>query len=165
MRASELVDHIPQLYTVAMRYVRDSAQAEDLVHETLTKAIEHWDQYDPNQNLRAWLLGILTHRFIDIWRTQNIRVMLPLSAVEPSADLREQICESMLCDEVLHALEQIAPEQRAAIERVDINGASYEQAAAELGIPAGTLMSRLYRARKALRETLAELAKDEWGIG
>lgn len=167
------VEHVAQLYTLAMRLARDSTAAEDLVQETIANAIEHWDQYDPERNLRTWLYGILANTFINECRRRQRSTRV---AVERPFDVRanctdvpltalERLTSDEMCDEILYVLDRLSPDHRAVVEQVDVKGTSCHDAAVALAIPYGTVLSRLFRARKVLRGALAELARDEWGIG
>lgn len=163
------------LYGVAMRIVRNSDDAKDLVQDTLLRAMVAWDSFEPNSNLKAWLFRIMTNAFINQYRKQLHRQNF--AAEYPGEVLRtlygrdsDRVCfgspaDDQLCDEVVAALEQLSPKYRYIIESVDLHGRTYKSMSEELGVPIGTVMSRLFRARRVLRAALAEFAAADYGLG
>ena len=143
---------LASLRRYARSLTRDGGDAEDLVQDTLVKAYERRATFRPGANLRNWLLSILHNTYVDrvrASRSQSRRAeqaaVLADEAVEPGQD------HAVRLGQIRKAFYSLPEEQREALHLVAIEGLSYEQAAAALGIPAGTLMSRISRARAALR--------------
>ena len=164
--ALELAD---QVYRVARRLVSSREEAEDLVQETYARAFRSWRSYTPGTNMRAWLLRILTNLNVDRGRrVQRTPATQPLeesdyylanklasSAGEEVLE-QDQVVERLSQDSVVHALADISPQFRDVVVLVDIGDFSYADAAEILDIPMGTVMSRLHRGRRALKQRLAE---------
>ena len=177
-RAFELacLPHQAELFGVAMRICRDPDTAKDLVQETLLRAMCAWDSFQPGSNLRAWLFRILTNAFINGYRKrrrhQRFSTERPGDALtalygsdqDRTDDLCEAIVEGELCDEVKQALDRLGPEYRDVVERADLRGEKYKDIAQALRVPIGTVMSRLFRARRALEVELAPYAARDYGI-
>jgi RNA polymerase sigma-70 factor (ECF subfamily) len=164
--ALELAD---QVYRVARRLVGSREEAEDLVQETYARAFRSWRSYTPGTNMRAWLLRILTNLNVDRGRrVQRTPAMQPLeesdyylanklaSTAGEEALEQEQVVERLSQDSIVHALADISPQFRDVVVLVDIGDFSYADAAEILDIPMGTVMSRLHRGRRALKQRLAE---------
>jgi len=154
---SELELHRTALFRVACAWSHERALADDLVQDTLLKALEHADQLRDPERLRSWLFGIMANR----WRDH-------LRALRPTVDI-DVLDEECFCSDetpdVAYGRGEIVIRVRAAVARlpigqrqvvtlVDLEEFSYAEVAAILGIPIGTVMSRLCRARLALREQL-----------
>jgi RNA polymerase sigma-70 factor (ECF subfamily) len=166
--ALELSD---QVYRVARRLVGSREEAEDLVQQTYERAFRSWKQYTPGTNLRAWLLRILTNLNIDRGRRQQrspqtttldgelgdyfLYNKLESAAPEPNAD-EERVLERLSQDSIVDALADVPHDFRDVIVLVDIGEFSYADAAQILDIPIGTVMSRLHRGRRILKQNLAE---------
>ena len=144
---------IPQsgsLLRFACRLTNDSAAAEDLVQETLLQAWRNFHQFEPGSNVRAWLFRILINGFYGQSRRNRLApVMAPLS---PALRSRTASTEQTL--EVLEALDQLPSEQRAVLLLGVVEGFNCSEVAKILSVPIGTVMSRLSRGRRALREKL-----------
>lgn len=142
---------LPALHRYARTLTRDPHDAEDLVQETLTRAYEQRHGLR-GTNLRAWMMSILHNVFISDWRRRQhaTRQTAELDAAdaEPVPATQEH---SVRLAQIRRAFMLLPTEQRAALHLVTIEGLSYQEAADTLGIPVGTLMSRLGRARAALR--------------
>jgi RNA polymerase sigma-70 factor (ECF subfamily) len=164
--ALELAD---QVYRVARRLVGSREEAEDLVQETYARAFRSWRSFTPGTNMRAWLLRILTNLNVDRGRrVQRTPQMQPLeesdyflanklaSSAGEEALEQERVVERLSQDSVVHALADIQPQFRDVVVLVDIGDFSYADAAEILDIPMGTVMSRLHRGRRALKQKLAE---------
>ena len=172
----EALPHRPHLFAHAMRMSRNRDDAEDLVQDTFARAFAAWERYVPGSNCRAWLMRILTHSFINNYRkrrrhrrfaedTGNDAVLaLYGNDVRRSNEPAAEMVEGTLGDEVTEALDGLSPDYRAVVERADLRGARYREVADELGVPIGTVMSRLYRARRQLETELAVFAAEEYGI-
>lgn len=168
--------HQAELFGIAMRISRDPDMAKDLVQETLMRAMVAWDSFQPGSNLRAWLFRILTNAFINGYRKRRrhkrFAVERPgdaLSALygrdqDCTDDLEEALLEDELCDEVKAALDRLGPEYRDVVERADLRGEKYKDIADALHVPIGTVMSRLFRARRVLETELAGFAARDYGI-
>jgi len=148
----DIVSHLPALKRYALGLTRHGADADDLVHDTLIRAYERRAAFVEGTNLRHWLFAILHNRFIDDTRSSGVRARHMQRSMESAIHASEPPQEdSLWLQQVRRAVESLPQEQREAIHLVAIEGMSYTQAADVLQIPAGTLMSRLARARKALR--------------
>src|ERR1044071_8659460 len=168
--------HQAELFGVAMRICRDPDTAKDLVQETLLRAMVAWDSFQPGSNLRAWLFRILTNAFINGYRKrrrhQRFASERPgdaLSALygrdqDHTDDLEDEVFGEDLCDEVKDALGRLGPEYRDVVERADLKGEKYKDIADALHVPIGTVMSRLFRARRVLETELAPMAARDYGI-
>ena len=166
--ALELAD---QAYRVARRLTGSREEAEDLVQETYARAFRSWRSYSPGTNMRAWLLRILTNLNVDRGRRiQRTPQTQPLeegdyylankvaSAAGEEALEQEQVVERMSQDSIVNALSEIQPQFRDVVVLVDIGDFTYADAAQILDVPIGTVMSRLHRGRRALKQKLAEEA-------
>jgi len=160
-----------QVYRVARRLVGSREEAEDLVQETYARAFRSWRSFTPGTNMRAWLLRILTNLNVDRGRRiQRTPDMQPLeegdyylankvaSAAGEEALEQDVVVERMSQDSVVKALSEIQPQFRDVVVLVDIGDFTYADAAQILDIPIGTVMSRLHRGRRALKQRLAEEA-------
>jgi RNA polymerase sigma-70 factor (ECF subfamily) len=164
--ALELAD---QVYRVARRLVGTREEAEDLVQEAYARAFRSWRSFTPGTNMRAWLLRILTNLNVDrgrrIQRTPQTQPLeesdyylanrLAASAGEEVLE-QEQVVDRLSQNSVVHALADIQPQFREVVVLVDIGDFTYADAAEILDIPIGTVMSRLHRGRRSLKQKLAE---------
>jgi RNA polymerase sigma-70 factor (ECF subfamily) len=163
--ALELSD---QVYRVARRLVSSREEAEDLMQDTYARAFRSWRQYTPGTNLRAWLLRILTNLNIDRGRrNQRTPDTQPLEEGDyflynrleatdgggPSDE--ERVVERLSQDDVVDALAEVPHDFRDVLVLVDIGDFSYADAAQILDIPIGTVMSRLHRGRRILKQNMA----------
>ncbi len=160
-----------QVYRVARRLVGSREEAEDLVQETYARAFRSWRSFTPGTNMRAWLLRILTNLNVDrgrrIQRTPQTQPLeetdyylankLASTAGEEALE-QEQVVERLSQDSVVTALSEIPPQFREVVVLVDIGDFTYADAAQILDVPIGTVMSRLHRGRRALKQKLAEEA-------
>ena len=164
--ALELAD---QMYRVARRLVGSREEAEDLVQDAYARAFRSWRSFRPGTNLRAWLFRILTNLNIDRGRreqrapdTQPIEEgdyylynRLEENGGAPDVD---EVVERLSQDSIVQALSSVPHDFRDVIVLVDIGDFSYQDAAQILDIPVGTVMSRLHRGRRLLKQALAESA-------
>jgi RNA polymerase sigma-70 factor (ECF subfamily) len=168
--------HQAEMFGVAMRICRDPDMAKDLVQETLLRAMVAWTSFQPGSNLRAWLFRILTNAFINGYRKrrrhQRFATERPGDALtalygrdqDRTDDLEDEVLEDELCDEVKAALGRLGAEYRDVVERADLRGEKYKDIADALSLPIGTVMSRLFRARRALEIELKTVAARDYGI-
>lgn len=148
----DIVDLLVPLRRYARALTRDALRADDLVHDALVRALEARSELRPNTNLRTWMMTILHNVFIDDQRRRRVEarhadVLMQMSdAVSPPAQEGQ-----VRLTQIRRAFLSLPQEQRAALHLVTLEGMAYADAAAVLGIPIGTLMSRLGRGRAALR--------------
>ncbi len=162
----EALDLSDQVYRVARRLVGSREEAEDLMQETYARAFRSWRSYTPGTNLRAWLFRILTNLNIDRGRreqrapdTQPIEegdYYLYNRLEETGAPNDEQrVVERLSQDAIVDALSSVPLNYREVVVLVDIGDFSYQDAAQILDVPIGTVMSRLHRGRRILKQALA----------
>lgn len=162
-----------QLYKTALRMTRSVEETEDLLQETYLKAYSHYDRFQEGTNLKAWLFRIMKNTYINTYRKKKIQ---PLHL---EFDELQEGFESSLIDhghvsdtspesvfltdeldaEVREALVALAHDYKMAVLLVDITGFSYQETADILGVPVGTVMSRLYRGRKKLERALLSFGR------
>lgn len=170
----QAIPFMDQLYAAAMRMTRNSADAGDLVQETYAKAYAAFAQFEQGTNLKAWLYRILTNTFINNYR-KNQRQPYQ-NAIDELEDWQLGSAESLtqgrstrsaeaeaidhLPDsDVKEALQSIPEDFRLAVYLADVEGFSYQEIADIMKTPVGTVMSRLHRGRRLLRERLADYAR------
>jgi RNA polymerase sigma factor (sigma-70 family) len=148
----DVLGQLPGLRRYARSLTRNDIDAEDLVHDALVRAYENRTSFRAGHNLRVWLMSILHNVFVDRTRTRRAEAQriarlgeLVEQQLAPGQDQHVRLCQVRL------AFIELPDEQRAALHLVAIEGLTYTEAAATLGIPVGTLMSRIARARAALR--------------
>lgn len=147
-----VADHVPALYRLAYRLVGDEHDAEDVVQETLRSAWKSRDRFDRGRSHRAWLAAILRRRVIDGWRRKSRQpslagehgVEVPVDGADPLA--------TELTDEMQSALEHLSGDLRESLLLVVVGDLTHQEAADVLGIPLGTVLSRVSRARQRLRQ-------------
>lgn len=165
---TEILQHLDALYSFALKLSRAKDQAEDLVSETILRAIERWQQYQLGTNARAWLFTILYHVFVSHKRRISSRELpLPEEAEEGSAhqvvgeaDPEGRFYDSFVDEEVMQAIDALPEEYRMAVLLSDLHGLHYNEIAAVLDVPEGTVKSRLFRGRKMLQKKLREYAME-----
>ena len=157
-----------QVYRVARHLVGSREEAEDLMQETYARAFRSWRSFQPGTNLRAWLLRILTNLNIDRGRRQQRSPdMQPLeegdyflyNKLEAAGDGptdEDHVVERLSQNDVVAALSEVPHDFRDVVVLVDLGEFSYADAAQILDVPIGTVMSRLHRGRRILKQTLAE---------
>jgi RNA polymerase sigma-70 factor (ECF subfamily) len=153
---SELVSHLPHLRAVARALTGHRDRADDLVNDTVLKALSAEAQFQPGTYLKAWLMTILRNHYINGLRRTRIEVEtigdIPESAL-PSAPNQEHVVE---VNEVANALQRMSVEHREILVLVSAAGLSYEEASEVCGCAVGTIKSRLNRARSELKKVLAK---------
>lgn len=150
----QLERHIPALRRYAWVLTRGSEEADDLVQDCLERALARGTSYRGSGELKAWLLSILHNLFISGRRRAALRAHPSLEpAMEPPVAGGQEAQVEMR--QVLAALDALPEEQRAVLVLVGVEDLSYEEAARALGVPIGTVMSRLSRGRERLRQLLA----------
>jgi RNA polymerase sigma-70 factor, ECF subfamily len=172
---AEALRHLDALYRTALRMTRSEADAEDLVQETYIRAFRFREQFTLGTNMKAWLFRILTNTFINTYRRKTAqpevtdlegvdefslyRRMADDRAASSSPDPEAELLNSVVDTEVTDALEALPEKFRTAV-LLDVEGFSYKEIAEMLGIPIGTVMSRLHRGRKFLQKRLYDLARE-----
>jgi RNA polymerase sigma-70 factor (ECF subfamily) len=165
---------IDQLYAAAMRMTRNPADAQDLVQETFVKAFSAFRQFQQGTNLKAWLYRILTNTFINSYRKkqrdpyqgtidelEDWQLGSAESATAPVSRSAEAEAIDHLPDSAVKEALQAVPEDfRLAVYLADVEGFSYQEIADIMKTPVGTVMSRLHRGRRLLRELLGDYARE-----
>jgi RNA polymerase sigma-70 factor (ECF subfamily) len=159
-----------QVYRVARHLVGSREEAEDLMQETYARAFRSWRSFTPGTNLRAWLLRILTNLNIDRGRKQqrtpdtqpleegDYFLYNKLEASGDGASDEDRVVERLSQNDVVGALSEVPHDFRDVVVLVDIGDFTYADAAQILDIPIGTVMSRLHRGRRILKQAMAESA-------
>ena len=163
---------LDQLYGAALRMTRNPADAEDLVQETYIKAFQGFRSYKPGTNLKAWLYRILTNAYINNYRKAQRRPaeyatdditdsQIAETASHTSIGLRSaevEALEKLPDEEIRDALMSLKEDYRMVVYYADVEGLPYKEIAEIMGTPIGTVMSRLHRGRKQLRDALHNVA-------
>jgi len=162
-----------QLYSAALRYTKNPEDARDLVQDTYLKAFTSFHQFEEGTNLRAWLYRVLTTTFINSYRKKQRQPLIADNEIEDwqvakaqshtsdqgkSAEV--QALEALPDSDIKRALQELPEDFRMVVYFADVEGFAYKEIAEILGVPAGTVMSRLHRGRKQLREKLTDYARE-----
>ena len=167
--AEEAIGYLDTLYRGALRLTRDPAQAEDLVQDTYVRALRYQNSYQVGTNMKAWLFAIMRNLFWDRFkggRPEDVSLdgdgefALYDTLKDPTAVPEADVLDRIATDEVVHAVEKLPELHREVVLLVDVEGFSYKDAAEVLGVPIGTVMSRLHRARRQLQRSLYDYAQE-----
>ena len=175
---ADALPFLDQLYGAAWRMTGNSVDAEDLVQDTYARAFAAFHQFTPGTNLKAWLFRILTNTYISAYRKKKRQPLqggsddledwqLTRASNNASEGLRSaevEALEKLTDTEVVDAMQQLPDDFRTAVYLADVEGFAYKEIADIMNTPIGTVMSRLHRGRKQLRDLLAGYAAER-GIG
>lgn len=169
--------YLNDLYAAAIRLTRNDQDAQDLVQDTFLRAYNAWESFIPGSNCRAWLLRIQTNGFINNYRRgKSHQKFAQRPGDEPVAaffgeetrdranDPEGAMTARLLGDEVSAALDALGEDYRVVVVLADIEGMKYRDIAQLLHCPVGTVMSRLFRARRQLEARLAPYASEQYNI-
>lgn len=169
------LQHMDSLYSTALRYTHNVQEAEDLVQDTYMRAFRFFDKYQKGTNFRAWIFRIMTNTFINKYRKkkrqpQKIeldKVAFSIKNEEEKDKLGqwhtydESRYEGLFDDEVSEALSKLSDYFRIVVLLADVEGFTYKEIAQIINRPNGTVMSRLFRGRRILKNMLSNYAKHE----
>ena len=160
------LQYMDSLYSVALRMTKNPGEAQDLVQDAYLRAYRFFDKFEPGTNFKAWLFKILKNVYINKYRKELRKPqMVDISSVEALNSLQgpttpeDEIFNKLLDDDVTRAMDALPEDFRLAIMLADLDGLSYKDVAKILDCPIGTVMSRLHRGRKLLKNNLYEYAK------
>ncbi|MCA1583473.1 MAG: sigma-70 family RNA polymerase sigma factor [Acidobacteria bacterium] len=160
-----VLPHLDGVFRLAMWLIRERAEAEDVVQETFSQAMQSFHRFEPGTNVRAWLLAIMRHVRANRQRAQRRSpIDTGVDDFVERAQAVEQTPQHVTEGEVLAALAQLPAGFQEVVLLADVEDLSYREIATVLSIPVGTVMSRLHRARRLLRTALAAYAESQ-GIG
>ena len=149
----QLRELIPRMRRFAVSLTRNPTTADDLVQSSLEKALTAWADKRPEGDLRAWLFAILYRQFLDAHRrSRRYKRMLDFFTGASEDDYQPSVERTVVAQSTLQAFERLNTEQRALLLWISVEGLSYKEVAEILDVPIGTVMSRLSRARQALRQ-------------
>ena len=150
----DLIEHLPRLRRYARALTGDVNRADDLVQDTLERALAKLDLWQPGSDLRAWLFTLMHNLFVNQLRTAGGHTLCALDEANDVAVSGGQM-EALAARDIHAALARLPEEQREVLLLVGLEQFGYAEAAQVLGVPTGTVMSRLSRARERMRQMLA----------
>jgi len=170
---AQAMGHLDELYGAALRMTRNPTQAEDLVQEAVLRAWKNWDRFRQGTNCRAWMFRILVNTFINGYRRKRTEREFQESKSRGTVADKHQLrwnnevwsdpetsyMHRSLSPTVQDALDKLKPDFRTVVVLADLQDFAYKEIAEIIGCPIGTVMSRLFRARRALREMLEDHAR------
>jgi RNA polymerase sigma-70 factor, ECF subfamily len=161
----EVLQQLDALYAFAVRLTHTTHDAEDLVSDTILRALERWEQYQLATNVRAWLFTILYRLFINRRRRLSSRDVsldgedgTPRYEPVSDADPEQSYYDSFVDEEITRAIDALPRHYRLAVVLSDVHGCTYAEIADILGVPEGTAKSRLFRGRRLLQKKLMRYA-------
>jgi RNA polymerase sigma-70 factor (ECF subfamily) len=163
---AQALPYMDDLFRMALRMTRDRSRAEDAVQEAYLQAWKSFDRFEPGTNARAWLYRVL---FNCVHHQRRKWLRFPTAGGDPDEILDTvpapvmTVADKLTDGQILAALDEIPTDYRAVVLLVDVEEFAYKDASEILGVPIGTVMSRLSRGRKALRKQLEDVAKS-YGI-
>lgn len=156
---AEALIHLDALFRVALRFVGNAADADDLVQDTVFRAYQSWDQYELGTNAKGWLITILRNVFINEYRRDvRRREILDADHPGPPENPTVRFFEDLVDEEVVRAIDALPLPYREVVVLRDVAELRYDEIATMLGLPLGTVKSRLFRAREMLQSTLRPYA-------
>lgn len=158
---SAALPHLNDLYRTAARVISNRSEAEDLVQETYLQAWKSFHRFEPGTNCRAWLFKIMFHLIQHRrrkWYNSKLVQESDEMLLQDTVAYEPPVPQHLSDEDVLAALETIPAQYREAVVLADVQEFSYKEVAATLGVPVGTVMSRLSRGRKLLRAELSGIA-------
>lgn len=162
---AEALSHLDALYGFALKLSRAPEDAEDLVSDTILRALERWQQYRMGTNMRAWLFTILYHLFVSRKRRIDAREVRPSADDDRptfdtvgEADPEGKFYDSFVDEDILRAIDDMPEEYRDAVILSDLHSLRYAEVAQILSVPEGTVKSRLFRGRRILQKKLKAYA-------
>jgi RNA polymerase sigma-70 factor (ECF subfamily) len=168
---AEALQHLDAVYRYAYALTRERSEAEDLTQDTFLQALRHWDQFRPGTNARAWLFTICRNLFLRQRERRSREEPMEAAALDgiaaaaqaaaaPSDAGRALFDAPELGDVIRRELDKLPAEYREVVELSDLQDQSYADIAQVLGVPLGTVKSRLFRGRRLLQEALVDYARD-----
>ena len=157
----QLIAHMDTLYSTALHLTRNAADAQDLVQDTVVRALRFHHTFKPGTYIRAWLIAILRNTFINDYRKRARRPLhVELTGTEMAAGMESVPVAGadaleLLSDELRFAVDALPETHRRAVIMADLEDRTYQEIADTLECPLGTVMSRIHRGRRMLRESLA----------
>jgi RNA polymerase sigma-70 factor (ECF subfamily) len=169
------LQHLDILYRTALRMTSQPAEAEDLVQDTYLRSLKFHKKFQPGTNLKAWLFKMMINLFINKYRRQQktkeiqegtgrqdlLERTLTPDQLASTTRPQEYFFEKMFSDEVVLAIDSLPQDFKLVVLLADVNEFSYSKISEILDIPVGTVMSRLHRGRKMLKESLYQFAIEE----